>query len=343
MKVFREIIVKKFQQGMSRGDIFRSLKNDGVTRNMVYRTIKRFLDTGSNDDRPKMGRQRTVRTPAIVKVIRERIRRNCGRSARKTARELEINRETVRKIFKDDLKLKPFKKRKVHGVSEATKKKRIERSKHILAWHAGDEMIFSDEKMFVLEQSHNSQNDRAWSVSIQDIPEDKQHVPRFQNAASIMVWGAISPRGKLPLIFIEKGVKINANYYLEEVLKKNVMPNAKSLFGDDYYCFQQDGAPSHTANITQAWCKTNLTDFLAKDEWPPSSPDCNPLDYFVWSYMLSKLPDYKFSNLQQFKMVILKIWDAMSMEVVRAACNDFERRLKLVVKVKGGVIPKYLL
>jgi hypothetical protein len=28
---------------------------------------------------------------------------------------------------------------------------------------------------------------------------------------------------------------------------------------------------------------------------------------------------------------------------VRAACNDFERRLKLVVKVKGGVIPKYLL
>jgi inhibitor of nuclear factor kappa-B kinase subunit alpha len=224
---------------------------------MVYRTIKRFLDTGSNDERPKMRRQRTVRTPAIVKVIRERIRRNCGRSARKTARQLEINRETVRKIFKDDLTLKPFNKRKVHGLSEATKKKRIERSKHILAWHAGDETIFSDEKMFVLEQSQNSQNDRAWSVSIQDIPEDKQHVPRFQNAASIMVWGAISPRGKLPLIFIEMGVKINANYYLEEVLKKNVIPNAKSLFGDDYYCFQQDGAPSHTANITQAWRKMN--------------------------------------------------------------------------------------
>jgi hypothetical protein len=31
MKAFREVIVKKFQQGMSRGDIFRSLKNDGVT------------------------------------------------------------------------------------------------------------------------------------------------------------------------------------------------------------------------------------------------------------------------------------------------------------------------
>ena len=104
-----------------------------------------------------------------------------------------------------------------------------------------------------------------------------------QNAASVMVWGAISVRGKFPLHFIEKGVKLNAKYYLTEILQKNVLPTAKKLFGNNYYCFQQDGATSHTANVNQAWCKENLVDFLSKDEWPPSSPDCNPLDYYVWS------------------------------------------------------------
>jgi len=44
------------------------------------------------------------------------------------------------------------------------------------------------------------------------------------------------------------------------------------------FIFHQDSAPAHTACQTQA----NCTDFIAKDEWPPNSPDLNPLDYHVW-------------------------------------------------------------
>ena len=76
MKVYREIIIEKFKKGKSRGDIFRALKSDGVTRNMVYRTIERFQETGTTTDRPRSGRKRSVSTPAAIKVIRERIRRN---------------------------------------------------------------------------------------------------------------------------------------------------------------------------------------------------------------------------------------------------------------------------
>ena len=195
----------------------------------------------------------------------------------------------------------------------------------------------------MLEQPHNAQNDRLWAARIEDIPEYEKNVPRFQSSPSVMVWGALCKRGKLPLVFIDKGVKINAAYYKSEVLEKNVAPNLKNMFADDYYVFQQDGAPSHTANAVQAWCKANLTDFLPKTEWPPSSPDLNVLDYFVWSYMLSKLNNYKVANLSHFKKVIMQIWDDMPMDAVRAACDSFEKRLKLVKKVNGGVIPKHLL
>jgi inhibitor of nuclear factor kappa-B kinase subunit alpha len=259
------------------------------------------------------------------------------------AADLNVSKSTMHNVLKYDLRCHAFKKRKVHGVSATSKQKRLERATLLLSRHAGEEFVFSDEKLFVLQQSHNIQNDRLWACSSRSIPDSERNIPRFQSAVSVMVWGGICKRGKLPLVFIEKGVKINAIYYKTEVLQKVVKPSVERMYGSDHYVFQQDGAPSHTANVVQNWCRANLSDFLAKDEWPPSSPDLNPLDYFVWSYMLSKINEHKVSTLAQFKTVILRVWDEMSMEVVRAACDGFEKRLKLVKKVKGGVIPKHML
>lgn len=334
----REIIVKQFKSGVSRGDIFRQLRKFKVTRVFVYRTIKRFIDTGSTENRKKTGRKRCVRTAETIKIVRERIRRNCDRSARKLAASLMIPRESVRKILRDDLGLTAFKKKKMHGLTDATISKRMLRSKILLSWHGGDEIIFSDEKLFTLQATFNSQNDRLWAISLKDVPAEKRHVPRYQNASSVMVWGAICKRGTLPLVFIEKGVKINEKYYLEEVLQKQFLPAIKNLYGEEYYCFQQDGAPSHSAKIVQDWCNENLTDFIPKDEWPPSSPDLNPLDFCIWGYMLQQLKNYKYKCLDEFKLVILKIWDSIPHNVVRAACNGFEKRLKLVIKAKGQSI-----
>jgi len=38
---------------------------------------------------------------------------------------------------------------------------------------------------------------------------------------------------------------------------------------------QEDGAPAHTARLTQTWTAAN-PQFISKDEWPPNSPDLNP-------------------------------------------------------------------
>ena len=48
------------------------------------------------------------------------------------------------------------------------------------------------------------------------------------------------------------------------------------------FIFQQDGAPAHTARVTQEWLHANCPEIIEKDQWPPNSPDLNPLDYHVW-------------------------------------------------------------
>lgn len=215
------------------------------------------------------------------------------------------------------------------------KTERVRRSRIILSQHANSSIIFSDEKLFLLQPSHNAQNDRIYAASINDVPIKKKVVERYQNVSSVMVWGAICNRGKLPLLFIDKGVKVNKEYYLEKVLKGHLQENAKLLFGDDEYVFQQDSAPAHKAKVVQEWLRQNVPNFIPTNEWPASSPDLNPLDFCIWGYMLGKLTDLKPMGLDRFKQLLIRIWDSIPDEVIRASCESFSSRLKLVIKHKG--------
>jgi len=47
------------------------------------------------------------------------------------------------------------------------------------------------------------------------------------------------------------------------------------------FIFQQDGAAAHTARIMKDWLQANCPDFITEDQWPPNSPDLNPMDYHV--------------------------------------------------------------
>ena len=81
-------------------------------------------------------------------------------------------------------------------------------------------MFFSDEKLFSVKEKLCSQNTRLYALAIENVPEEKRKVQRFQNESKIYVWCAISKKkGNIPMFFVEPGVKINAEYYIEHIIK----------------------------------------------------------------------------------------------------------------------------
>ena len=60
------------------GEIMEFLKLPGTKRKFVYRTIQRYFDTVSVQDRERSGRPCSIRTPQLKKVVPERILRNPG-------------------------------------------------------------------------------------------------------------------------------------------------------------------------------------------------------------------------------------------------------------------------
>lgn len=104
------------------------------------------------------------------------------------------------------------------------------------------------------------------------------------------------------------------------------------------FIFQQDGAPAHTARVTQEWLHANCPEIIEKDRWPPNSPDLNPLDYHVWGAMLERYHKLqpKPKTIAELKAALQLIWDDMPQEPINKAVKDFTKRLKACVQVNGG-------
>lgn len=159
-------------------------------------------------------------------------------------------------------------------------------------------MLFTDEKLFKVEAEFNPQNHRVLASTSEQANNQGRMIKRASHPQQVMVFGAITSDGKMPLIFVDPGVKINKEYYLEETLKNHVLPWTKSHFGNQVWTFQQDSAPAHKAKIVHAWCTANFPRFITSSEWPASSPDLNPLDYSIWGVLQSKVQERPNPNLE---------------------------------------------
>ena len=338
MDLEKETIKFYYEKNFSPYDIVKKLGSLHISESKIYRVCRRLREGQSVDNRHRSGRPRSARTAGIIKRVRERIRRMPLRSARKMSAQLGISDRSTRRIIKEDLGLKPYKKRKLHGLTSAQIEKRRVRSKELLKRHGKsnlEHIVFSDEKLFSVEERFNSQNSRIYALSIEDIPEHMRTVQRFQNEKKLMVWCAISKKGKFPMVFVESGTRINASFYIQNILGPVLKVHSEKMYSNKDWVFQQDSAPAHKAKITQAWCQANLSDFITSSCWPPSSPDLNQLDYSIWGILESRVNTKRHTSIESLKVTLLREWDKLSMKSVRAAIDAWPKRLNAVVEQKG--------
>ncbi|KAI6649038.1 hypothetical protein LOD99_6921 [Oopsacas minuta] len=179
---------------------------------------------------PRSGRPKSITTPRMKNLVRDRIRRNPLRSMRKMAAEVHISKGSMQNLVKNELDFRSYKRKTVHFLSETIKLKRLSRSKGLLTRleiEYLDRFLFSDERLFNIEQATNKQNDRILAPNSLSIPEDVLYVARIPKLRSIMVWAGISANGRTPLIFVPEGVKINAATYRQLILEPVINTRAE--------------------------------------------------------------------------------------------------------------------
>ncbi|CAD6195864.1 unnamed protein product [Caenorhabditis auriculariae] len=82
-------------------------------------------------------------------------------------------------------------------------------------------------------------------------------------------------------------------------------------------------------------------EFISAADWPASSPDLNPMDYAVWIYLTEKVSSKNYPNIKALKTALIKKWDEIDDDYLRAVIDAYPKRLKAVITAKGGRFENY--
>jgi AraC-like DNA-binding protein len=340
------IRILRTDKGWNSYQMIKEFPNRGWNRNTLNRIICQIDNTGTWT-RKRYERQCTARTPANIARVAELICSQeddpgTSKSPREIERETGISRRTVQRIAKDNLNLKIFRRREVQQLSDADTVKRLNACKRLKKRMTVDKIErtwFSDEKIFTVQTPTNTQNDRVYAAvnTKRDVAPARLLKGRKHFSQSVMVSVAVSKLGKTDPFFVTPRAKINSAYYCEEVLKRGLLPDIRRHSGDNFI-FQQDGAPAHRSLHTVAFLTVNVPEFIEPANWPPNSPDLNPVDYSIWGYLQQLVYRQKIQNLDHLKRVIVSCWSDVSQHHIDGAIDQWSRRIAAVVSAKGGHI-----
>ena len=332
-KTRRDFIVNLHLQAKRPPEI-ASLLNEPYSS--IYCIVNRYKKEGSTELRHSPGRPRTVNTPENRRIIQNQLRRKGEFSTRKVARTTGLSRTTVQRVLKNDLGLTAYKFREAQLLTEEMKATRLKRSKALLRMFGAGrhrQIVFSDEKLFTVERSHNHQNDRIWASKP---PGENGIIGRTKKPKSVMVLAGITANGKTPLVFLDSGTRINKDIYQRSILSEVLLPWSQQHFQGTHWTFQQDSAPCHTAGQVQQWMRTHFPDFIPPTLWPPYSPDLNPLDYSIWSILEQKACCKQHTSLQSLKRALTKAWNEISLASIRSIVDNFPKRLRQCIEADGS-------
>ena len=188
-------------------------------------------------------------------------------------------------------------------------------------------------RKIIQDKLHNRQND----CFITEDPEEVSIVMSTKFFTSAMVLGIMSSDGDImPPYFFSERLRVAAKNYIK-VLETMVKPWMVGVPSERPYVFQQDSAPAHMACMTQAWLYQQLCCHWPPDLLPPSNPDLNPLDYYVWGVLEKKVNYCPYNTKQELKDAIVGAMDHMDRMEVKKACSTFRHCLEAVIE-KGSHI-----
>ena len=186
---------------------------------------------------------------------------------------------------------------KSQELKDTDLERRVGFANHILTNMTDPDLIntaFSDEATFTMDGMVNSQNVRRYAKKKVRGVEEGGRPEKFRHThnkypAKVMVFLGVHGSGQTWGLKIYQNQTIDgAEYY--KLLRYKAIPQLKRLNGGTLagMSWQQDRAKVHrTKKVMQYLDGQFGRNMLALDsiqgvEWPPRSPDLNPLDFFVW-------------------------------------------------------------
>ncbi|GFV41674.1 DUF4817 domain-containing protein [Trichonephila clavipes] len=204
-------------------------------------------------------------------------------------------------------------------------------------------ILFSDEAHFWLNGYVNKQNCRIWSEA-----NPQMYVETPLHPEKLTVWCALWAVGIIGPYFFKNdeghNVTVNGDWY-RAMITNFFIPELNNHDVQELW-FQQDGATCHTARATIDLLKDTFGDHLISRfgpvDWPPTSCDLTPLDYFLWGYVKSLVYADKPQTLGHLEDNIRRIIVDIRPQMLGKVIGNWTSRLDYIRASRGSPMPEII-
>ena len=187
-------------------------------------------------------------------------------------------------------------------MSPLQKKAARPKCRKLLQKYGKVDFIIDDESYFTLSNTTLAGNDRFYSNNLQTTPGNVRYKYKSKYEPKLLVWIAISPRGKSRTLFLPSGLAVNQQVYKESCLKERLVPFIKQYYQDGKYVFWPDLASSHYAHSVQDYLRRENINYVPKLANPANVSKVRAIEDF-WGILKQKVYE---NNWQAKNIVFLK-------------------------------------
>lgn len=340
----RVFCVEQFIKNNSVIQVQRDFRRTFDVRNVPSRPtilcwVQKWRTQGSVANAKHSGRPLSACTPENQLRVQQAVTASPTRSVTQHAQALNLSDRSIRRML-HKMSFHPYKIALVQQLSDQDKQQRIGfcrtflqlRNDHPEIEH---NLFMSDEAHFYLDGFVNKQNCRHWAT---ENPHELHQRPL--HSLKVTVWCAVSSTRIIGPYFFEvngQAVTVTSDRYAD-MLTNFFEPQ---LHDDErQHWFQQDGATSHTADVSLAVCRRIFPGHLISRRgdinWPARSPDLTAPDYFLWGFLKSRVYCRKPRNIEELKEAIrLEVREIPHIMLQRVMAN-FIKRLEECIEMGGG-------
>jgi hypothetical protein len=328
--------------------------------NVHVRTVTRVCLKGSATRKKQEGNRPSVLNKRIKRIIKTAVKDVVGGpgvrkvSTLLTTKGFRVSPTTISRFLRTKTWGKSRKGTKEPLLSKKnvsdrmTFAKRLRNERGVLSddrWEALQEFVcFTDESTIPLHAIPNRQNTRIRSAD----PDAAKFIKTVKHdPVTVQVYGGVTWRGMTNLHFLEKDVRVNKEFYRDQMLPK-YKADLLELYGDDFdgVVFQEDGAKPHIAKISSAYVQDNFPGGVLLDRldasyttffWPGNSPDLNVIEQ-MWSLLKDSIfVEPRPRNEEQLKSRLTDTWRKLEADNMhQKLISSFPRRIQSVLDKDGA-------
>lgn len=324
--VERAAIITLHGVGWSGRDIAEAIKCSEQT---VSLWINRWNSTHSLNDADRSGRPRCTdeETDQEIGLLSDQKPTSTPKDIRREL-QLPISAHTISRRL-DEIGLFGRVQETEHDLTEFDLQRRLAFANEHLNWTEDKwaHVFFSDETHFYLGHHGRTYVRR---------PVGASHDPKYmrqekQLHGKVSLWGCICAEG-LGHAELYAGSLDSTRH--RDILRHSLIKSFREFYPTGPWIFQQDNVRFHTTPETVTYLHEKGVTLI---EWPPWSPDLNPIEN-LWNVLKARVYSRFPQSMEEMEAMIREEWADIDLKFISRICRSMPQRLQLLLDNNGHKI-----